>query len=206
MLTSAAGYGYHADFITGWEPDFLQQAVDTCTNDSGRIEDCPIFDIQSEAEASMCNFEMPEVLKSDNCAGPSDGICGGPAINAGPEYAPPPKKGGSKPKPQPYPSKPVAVPTLSYATPKSKVTDEYGGGISVYNQKSGATPAPAQPNVTPGPKIENSHKGDSRIIGTSTYTEGNIVHEVVIVQEDVYVTLAAEEGYGKKRHAHKRHN
>lgn len=151
----------------------------------------------------MCAFEMPDVLKSDNCAGPADGICGGPAMGAGPEYAPPPKKGGSKPKPQPYPSKPVDVPTLSYATPKSKVTDEYGGGISVYNQK---TAAAGQPKITAAPKVEDSQNGDSRIIGTSTYTEGNIVHEVVIVQEDVYVTIGANEGYGKKRHAHKRHH
>ncbi|KAH0122003.1 hypothetical protein KCU82_g22542, partial [Aureobasidium melanogenum] len=42
------GYGYHGDFQMGWDSsDFLQSAVDTCTNASGQIQDCPLFDIQT---------------------------------------------------------------------------------------------------------------------------------------------------------------
>ncbi|KAG9252278.1 uncharacterized protein F5Z01DRAFT_625841 [Emericellopsis atlantica] len=60
------GYGYHGDFIMGWDPDFLQNAVDTCTNPSGRIEDCPLFDVVSEAKAKSCELpKLPSILQSE---------------------------------------------------------------------------------------------------------------------------------------------
>ena len=39
----ATGYGHHADFMNGWDKDVLSRAVQTCTNNSGVIEDCPVF-------------------------------------------------------------------------------------------------------------------------------------------------------------------
>ncbi|KAK6430435.1 hypothetical protein LTR95_013410 [Oleoguttula sp. CCFEE 5521] len=38
------GYGFHGDFVNGWDVDTLQKAVDTCTNNSGNLEDCHVFD------------------------------------------------------------------------------------------------------------------------------------------------------------------
>lgn len=35
------GYGFHGDFVNGWDIDVLQKAVDGCKNDSGKVEDCP---------------------------------------------------------------------------------------------------------------------------------------------------------------------
>lgn len=29
------GYGFHGDFVNGWDVDVLQAAVDDCTDDSG---------------------------------------------------------------------------------------------------------------------------------------------------------------------------
>ncbi|OQU99815.1 hypothetical protein CLAIMM_05396 [Cladophialophora immunda] len=54
------GYGGHGDFVMGWDPDLLQSAVDQCTNDSGRVEDCPVFDLIPDAQAEGCRIE-PEV-------------------------------------------------------------------------------------------------------------------------------------------------
>lgn len=43
----------------GWEEDTLEKAVKTCTNPSGRIEDCSVFTVIDEAEAKMCSFAKP---------------------------------------------------------------------------------------------------------------------------------------------------
>jgi hypothetical protein len=90
------GYGYHGDFIMGWDEDFLQNAVDTCTNASGEITDCPLFDIQTEAEYGSCamTMDMPEALTHDNVTGPIAGLPGNCAIQSGPAPA---SSMGSKP-------------------------------------------------------------------------------------------------------------
>ncbi|OAL39094.1 hypothetical protein AYO20_01412 [Fonsecaea nubica] len=50
------GYGGHGDFVMGWDPDLLQSAVDQCTNDSGRVEDCPVFDLIPDSQAQGCRI------------------------------------------------------------------------------------------------------------------------------------------------------
>ncbi|EXJ83114.1 hypothetical protein A1O1_06733 [Capronia coronata CBS 617.96] len=54
------GYGGHGDFVMGWDPELLQNAVDQCTNESGRVEDCPVFDLIPDSQAEGCKIE-PEV-------------------------------------------------------------------------------------------------------------------------------------------------
>ena len=44
----------------GWDQDLLQRAVDQCTNDSGRVEDCPVFNLIPDSQAEGCRIE-PEV-------------------------------------------------------------------------------------------------------------------------------------------------
>lgn len=224
------GYGYHGDFINGWKPEFLQQAIDTCTNPSGQISDCALFDIQEESEAAKCTFDVPEVLADDNCAGPADGLCGNVPIQAGPEYASKLQPGGSGTPTQGYTPPAVTerptMPTLSYQAPKSAVTDEYGGGISVarvaeapqesqvnaYEVKpaaepsssSSSSPAPSPPAVTPPPAAEAAPAKGS-VISTTTYTSAGVVYEVVIEEVPVYVTVEAPAPVGRRhaRHAHK---
>jgi len=41
------GFGFHGDFINGWDIDVLQKAVDTCTASSGLLQDCPIFNLKT---------------------------------------------------------------------------------------------------------------------------------------------------------------
>ena len=226
------GYGYHGDFITGWEEEFLQKAVDECTNQSGNIEDCPIFDIQSEADARKCTFEVPEVLKSDDCEGPAAGLCGNVAVQNGPEYATHP--GGNYENPE-TPDEPTytppptdelpPVPTLSYKPAESAVTDEFGGGISVARHgvaygagpsadldlEAAATPTPSttlrttsveQPATTPAPVAPSEPQGS--VISTSTYTSAGVVYEVEIVEVPVYVTVDTP-APAQRRHVHHGH-
>lgn len=74
---SHAGYGYHGDFISGWDEETLGQAVKQCTNESGRIEDCPVFDLQSEYEASQCDMVVPDVIADEDVLGPMPALPGG---------------------------------------------------------------------------------------------------------------------------------
>lgn len=48
------GYGLHGDFVNGWDVDALQEAVDICTNLSGLITDCSVFDFFSTEESQAC--------------------------------------------------------------------------------------------------------------------------------------------------------
>ncbi|RMZ74765.1 hypothetical protein DV737_g5758, partial [Chaetothyriales sp. CBS 132003] len=48
------GYGSHGDFIMGWEEDHLQRAIDSCTNLSGRVEDCAEFTLIPDSQAEGC--------------------------------------------------------------------------------------------------------------------------------------------------------
>lgn len=81
------GYGYHGDFMHGWEQDVLEEAVKKCTNPSGLVEDCPVFNIQSEAEQMKCKSEVPSILENEAVDLCTDGLPNGLGIQWGPEYA-----------------------------------------------------------------------------------------------------------------------
>jgi hypothetical protein len=202
------GYGYHADFINGWNIDTLKAAVNDCTNPSGRVEDCQHFtgNLQTEAEQGTCKIEaMPRVLSVDDCDGPTDGLCGNVPIQYGPEYAAPLEAGATE-KPTMTVSiatSAASVPTQSYAPARSKVTDKWGGGISVYDVKT--SDAPAAPAITPSANLEDAAAPEGKIVSTSTYTKDGIVYVVAI--EEVYVTVTADAAAKRRRHvhAHRRH-
>ncbi|KAI5479939.1 DUF1996 domain containing protein [Pseudohyphozyma bogoriensis] len=48
------GYGYHGDFLNGWDNSVLQKAVDTCTDPSGVIELCPVFELTNKTTDPVC--------------------------------------------------------------------------------------------------------------------------------------------------------
>ncbi|KAE8384781.1 hypothetical protein BDV23DRAFT_188874 [Aspergillus alliaceus] len=83
------GFGYHADFIHGWESGVLEKAVKRCTNLSGRVEDCDVFDIQSEADQRKCKLRVPALLKNEDVYSHKGGIPNDVAIEYGPAYASP---------------------------------------------------------------------------------------------------------------------
>lgn len=67
----------------GWEPGFLQEAIEICTNASGKIEDCPIFNVVDEATARECKMKTPSVLSSENVNGPLSSLPGNVEITYG---------------------------------------------------------------------------------------------------------------------------
>ncbi|OTB05181.1 hypothetical protein M426DRAFT_31133, partial [Hypoxylon sp. CI-4A] len=86
------GFGYHGDFMAGWDVDFLQEAIDTCTNDSGDIRDCELFvnqgPLQSDSEQDSCQFDMPSALATEDGAALNlKSLPGNLAIQTGPESA-----------------------------------------------------------------------------------------------------------------------
>ncbi|KAK5631016.1 hypothetical protein RRF57_006731 [Xylaria bambusicola] len=88
------GYGYHGDFMTGWDPAFLQEAIDTCTNPSGELSDCGLFTsngpLLSEDEQRDCKFRTPLALAAENVIAKTlPQLPGGVQIQDGPESATP---------------------------------------------------------------------------------------------------------------------
>lgn len=81
------GYGVHGDFMSGWEPDFLQQAINTCTNLSGKIQDCPLFTIHSHEQQNQCKIPVPADLQNENTAKPGTSLPGNVPIEWGPNPA-----------------------------------------------------------------------------------------------------------------------
>jgi hypothetical protein len=169
MITNVGiqGYAYHGDFMNGWDEKFLQQAVDTCKNngpngeDSGRVEDCKLFTLQSDEEAGKCTFKLPSKLVTEDCAGPRDGLCGGVPIQHGPGYANPLSAGQNDPAPAPpAPPAPTEVPVLTYKPGSIIVTNSDGGGgdITIAKLPTGAVgAAAAYPTIdSPVPSAANA--------------------------------------------------
>ncbi|KAL7270404.1 hypothetical protein RUND412_006892 [Rhizina undulata] len=79
------GYGYHGDFMNGWQQTVLQSAIDTCTNLSGIITDCELFDLYTLEEMAECT--IPSEVDED-AWGPLTKLPGCNPIVRGPEPAP----------------------------------------------------------------------------------------------------------------------
>ncbi|GAA5905139.1 uncharacterized protein JCM6883_004978 [Sporobolomyces salmoneus] len=58
----ATGYGYHGDFFNGWDREVLQEAIDTCTSDSGVIEYCKVFDLYDASHTCRKTPDVDEVV------------------------------------------------------------------------------------------------------------------------------------------------
>nr|POE72895.1 hypothetical protein CFP56_30834 [Quercus suber] len=137
------GTGYHGDFIMGWDEDFLQSAIRTCTNLSGEIGDCPLFTQQTDAEAAQCTFDVPAVLENDDAAGPRMGLAEGVPIQWGEEpatkYPIPGRSGEATTSVGSYskPSTHTDQATASYTAADASETATAQGGIIVAAAISG---------------------------------------------------------------------
>ena len=80
------GFGSHGDFMSGWDESVLQQAIDTCTNNSGRLEDCPVFNLQWDV-AAKCAWTGGLAVTED-VWGPRSTLPGCNPVTYGPADAP----------------------------------------------------------------------------------------------------------------------
>ncbi|GAB7352367.1 hypothetical protein MBLNU459_g2805t2 [Dothideomycetes sp. NU459] len=79
------GYGFHGDFVNGWDVDVLQKAVDTCNNDSGALSDCDVFEFFTNEESQAC-IVPPRV--HEQVTGVLDSLPGCNPVTKGPGEAP----------------------------------------------------------------------------------------------------------------------
>lgn len=207
--------------MMGWESEaFLQEAVDTCTNSSGEIEDCALFDIQSDDVAAECTFEVPSELEDDDIIGPRDGLAISIPIQSGPAYATTypvvfadgstqgsngstasaaSTSTSSSASASETSSTHAIVPTLSYSAATASITDKYGGGILVAETSASYE---ASSTVTESASVADATGSGSDIVATSYITKGNEVIEMVVAEVDVTVTATAVETVAAK---HRRH-
>jgi hypothetical protein len=61
----ATGYGFHGDFVSGWDVDVLQNAIDTCTDDSGQVEECAAVTLFTHDEQTACRIPVTVAEKVD---------------------------------------------------------------------------------------------------------------------------------------------
>ncbi|KAK5078764.1 hypothetical protein LTS08_006598 [Lithohypha guttulata] len=66
------GRGYHGDFMSAWDLSLLQSAGEQCTNPSGNISACSLFDVESKP----CQFALPAELRAEDYRGPRIGLPG----------------------------------------------------------------------------------------------------------------------------------
>ncbi|EHL02101.1 hypothetical protein M7I_1880 [Glarea lozoyensis 74030] len=190
----------------GWDVDFLQQAVDTCTNDSGRIEDCKIFTLQAEDKQNQCKFEVPAEIAKEDTKGPMDSLPGNVAIK-GPGDAP---KGAASAGAAPSANnndKPAAnSPSIAGAVFAAKGSDSPAAAANTPPAANSPPPASTPPNPapTPAPSAPPAGSNVQSIYSTEYRTQGNIVNEIVWIATEITVTQTQTRPTGQK-HKHKRH-
>lgn len=209
------GNSYHGDFMMGWDTALLQKAIDTCTNESGNIEDCSIFTIQSDEDCAKCTLETPPELKGEDCAGPRNGLCGErrhykPKKSKPETYDEGPVLYNEKPAPKPkmpetYPDtfeqKQHAPPPHKPKYNKSKPVKEHTRKIKDVAEPSSY--APAEAKTTP-PAVYKASE-DQEVVSTRTYTSDGCVYEVVIVEEEETVTATSTATYTEPPTYNRRH-
>ncbi|EXJ91739.1 hypothetical protein A1O3_00289 [Capronia epimyces CBS 606.96] len=185
------GYGYHGDFICGWDEGVLQDAIDNtiCTslNSTGLQEDCPIFSLQDRTVGTQCKMEVPEALQ-DEPVNLVQQLPGNIQVQAGPEPATMPEATAVSATPSPTANATVLSvsqnPTSSLAAATAIAT---------------AAPLSANMNVTTTPSPSDT---DPQITVTSTYMSGSVEVHMILVEDIVTVTVS--EGTAPIARAHKR--
>ncbi len=63
------GYGFHGDFLNGWDVDLLQTAINQCSENIGSIEQCDAFKpyIQIADVQNQCNRTPRSTSRSLAC-------------------------------------------------------------------------------------------------------------------------------------------
>ena len=202
----------------GWDVDVLQDAVNTCTNPSGTIEDCPVFQhmLQDAADYSKCNITLPAELDSEDVVGPMSTLPGNPPIESGP--APASGKAISEPLTD-YPGSSTESSAISSSVVPYSVVSSPAVASSVESPIAPIAKAAAIPTVSyspvsisPTPPPATPSTSPTSAIKSATYTtstttvirDGQVIEEVIIIEEDIFTTTI-EPRVSKRAAAASRH-
>ncbi|KAJ4306429.1 hypothetical protein N0V88_001230 [Collariella sp. IMI 366227] len=187
------GFGYHGDFISGWNVDVLQSAVDICTNESGMVSDCPVFTVQSEDEMRKCKMPPRPIVADERMKGfIGDALPGNVAI----QYGPAPALGGPNAQTS---AVYVPVPTVTYS-PGATGTSHLPGGVfkespTATSEASLEVAALAESTSSPSPTPTLSDPpvpSGYELVRTDYVTNGNVVNKIVVIETVEYVMLTTE--------------
>ncbi|KAI4260058.1 MAG: hypothetical protein L6R42_004231 [Xanthoria sp. 1 TBL-2021] len=210
------GYGYHGDFISAWDEGVLDRAVAECTDKSGEMKSCHVFEFTEDS--SSCTIEsMPDELKDEKTEGPMSSLPGGCEIQSGPERATKGKgasgsssggksAGGSSPKNKSKDESPAVNKESSSApvadAPADPVAESKPEGAvfaekedkheEKAEEKAAAYVAPPAPTTTSAPVEAPVADNAGNAIRTDIYTSNGIVYENLVVVKEVTVTEGAK--------------
>lgn len=112
------GFGYHADFMNGWDPAFLKQALEQCKNNHGDIENLPcnnILTLQDKTQCKAERYKPLEALSREVCSGVIDTLCGSSEWNKNGHHH-------GTPDLEPAPVVEAPAPVASQSPPPSMIT------------------------------------------------------------------------------------
>ncbi|KAF2740116.1 WSC-domain-containing protein [Polyplosphaeria fusca] len=78
------GYGFHGDFVNGWDTNVLQNAIDNCNANNGDVSACSAVTMFSVDECNAC--KLPTVV-AENTDGWQRSLPGCNPVQNGPAYA-----------------------------------------------------------------------------------------------------------------------
>ncbi|KAI4163687.1 MAG: hypothetical protein LQ342_002721 [Letrouitia transgressa] len=209
------GYGYHGDFISAWDDGVLEQAVKQCTDMSGEMRTCGVFEFPDNTGSCTLESPLPPSIADENCDGPMSGLPAGMKIQSGPEPATPGPGGstGSAASGSSHEGDSSAADSVSHLAPPA---DDYSSGgsgpdVGAAVVDEAASDVSPPPPTTTSPPPPPTHANDPNL---NIYTDGRVVHENVVVTEHVTVTQGAARvkrspearAEHAKRHAHRHHH
>lgn len=194
------GFGYHGDFMFGWDDGVLQEAVDTCTSATGIVDDCELFDVQSESDQNQCFSNLPEEIRHENVYMHPNGLPGGMEISWGPEYAKGGHGHGSSPSvstpPLPSISLPsISIPGLSLPTISASLGLDVGdlANNAANPAKGKAAVNTDKPETTLATTTSTTTSSPSPTPAVTTMVEVDpVTEEIVIWEADVIVDVDGE--------------
>ncbi|KAI7783434.1 wsc domain-containing protein [Diaporthe eres] len=180
------GFGYHGDFIMGWEENDsfkLQDAVDICTSTSGTVQDCPVFNLQDQTAMNQCKIDLPGELLKEDVLGPISELPGDVQVFWGPGPA------SGSPAEATAPSS-VVLPTLTYSAGSTASVN--GSFVPGNAFKAASTPQPEpMADAVKGaavvtPAISAAPTGPTEIAYSTAYETTTLADGTVMVNEVVY--------------------
>ncbi|KAL2271573.1 hypothetical protein VTJ83DRAFT_944 [Remersonia thermophila] len=135
------GFSAHADFVSGWREDELQNIIDNCDAGHAGLHSCPGLKYGVNDDSGSCNIACPvdekidgklERLPGDNpLAGWSYGAGNAPALN---------------PAPVPLPAVPSAPANEPSPSPSSASSSSSSSSSSALDERASSTPAVVAPS------------------------------------------------------------